>query len=143
MVAFLLPIRTRTRSEGVVGAALDETNRFIQPANRSYSDNWAKSIRSDAKLAVVEKVSSASFQAVGFLASSRAASSLSSLYSLLSFLKPYRTHRKRPPAAYCVMDIRVSPSWRGVFPCGTVAEGIRAVAPPGNSIINRRCSSTR
>lgn len=62
---------------------------------------------------------------------------------LLSDWSPFETHRKIPPAEYCVKEYRVSPSWSAVFECRTRAEGISMVEPGGNRMTRPNSHRTR
>lgn len=57
--------------------------------------------------------------------------------------KSWSTQRNRPPAAYWVKEYLVSPAWVAVFEWRMVAEGMRIVAPGGNSITSFRSQRTR
>ena len=57
----------------------------------------------------------------------------SSILNCSAVRKLLSTQRNKPPAAYWVNDMRPSPSCTLVFECRITEDGIRAVAPGGNS----------
>jgi hypothetical protein len=59
---------------------------------------------------------------------------LSAALNAAAVRHPCSSHRMSPPAQYCVKDFRSSPGRRAVFECRRVADGMRIVAPGGNSI---------
>lgn len=114
--------------------------------SRWSSHEWAPKIlrRSWWSSEYVEKASKACFQLSGRSASIAEASTGSDAVRVSSVLYPYRTHRKRLPAAYCVKELRHSSCEIGRLPWTTVPEGMRAVAAGGNSttsfrVLRMRC----
>lgn len=83
------------------------------------------------------------FHRVSFCATIRAYSSGSSRDSAASVRNPLSTQRKRPPAQYWVNETLLSPFCTGMFECATVADGMRIVAPWGNSMMSFASQSMR
>ena len=57
--------------------------------------------------------------------------------------KLFATQRNRPPAVYCVNEYRTSLSAMARFECLKMAEGMRIVAPGGNSMMSFNSQRTR